>query len=126
MPISQSDLVELAKVSLDHYLRNLPVDNIGTEHPFLKKLLSIRKPFAGAKQGIVENVRKEYGSGFKWAYGADPVVFNKRNTTESANFPWRRAVDGLYLELDRLFGNGIKVREGSVAHTSLSKMRRCS
>ncbi|BBE09799.1 Uncharacterized protein MCB1EB_1638 [Mycoavidus cysteinexigens] len=112
MPISQADLAELAKVSLDEYLRNIPVDNIGTEHPFLKKLLSKRKSFMGAKQNIVENVRKEYGSGFKWAYGAEPVVFNKRNTTESAAFPWRRAVDGLYLEHDRLFGNGIKVREG--------------
>lgn len=71
-----------------------------------------RKLFLGAKQNIVENVRKDYGSNFAWAYGEDPVTFNKRNTTEPAAFPWRRAVDGLYLDHDRLFGNGIKVREG--------------
>ena len=112
MPISAGDLQELAKVSLDEYLRNMPVDQIATERPLLKKLRAGRKTFLGAKQNIVENVRKDYGSNFSWAYGEDAVVFNKRNTTEQASFPWRRAVDGLYLDYDRLFGNGIKVREG--------------
>lgn len=112
MPISAGDLQELAKVSLDEYLRNMPVDQIATERPLLKKLMAGRKTFLGAKQNIVENVRKDYGSNFGWAYGEEAVVFNKRNTTEQASFPWRRAVDGLYLDYDRLFGNGIKVREG--------------
>ncbi|MFM8899167.1 MAG: phage major capsid protein [Burkholderiales bacterium] len=112
MSISAGDLQELAKVSLDEYLRNIPVDQIATERPLLKKLMSGRKTFLGAKQNIVENVRKTYGSNFSWAYGEEAVVFNKRNTTEPASFPWRRAVDGLYLDYDRLFGNGIKVREG--------------
>ena len=112
MPISAGDLQELAKVSLDEYLRNMPVDQIATERPLLKRLMAGRKTFLGAKQNVVENIRKTYGSNFSWAYGEDPVVFNKRNTTEQAAFPWRRAVDGLYLDYDRLFGNGIKVREG--------------
>ncbi len=112
MPISNQDLQELAKVSLDEYLRNMPVDQIATERPLLKKLMEGRKTFLGAKQNVVENIRKDYGSNFSWAYGEDAVVFNKRNTTEQAAFPWRRAVDGLYLDYDRLFGNGIKVREG--------------
>jgi hypothetical protein len=102
----------LAKVSLDEYLRNMPVAQIATERPLLKKLMAGRKTFLGAKQNVVENIRKDYGSNFNWAYGEDAVVFNKRNTTEQAAFPWRRAVDGLYLDYDRLFGNGIKVREG--------------
>lgn len=113
MPISNQDLQELAKVSLDDYLRNIPVDQIATERPLLKKLMAGRKQFLGAKQNVVENIRKSYGSNFGWAYGEDQVVFNKRNTTEQAAFPWRRAVDGLYLDYDRLFGNGIKVREGA-------------
>lgn len=113
MPISNADLQELAKVSLDEYLRNMPVDQIATERPLLKKLMAGRKTFLGAKQNVVENIRKDYGSNFAWAYGEDAVSFNKRNTTEQAAFPWRRAVDGLYLDYDRLFGNGIKVREGA-------------
>lgn len=113
MPISNQDLQELAKVSLDEYLRNMPVDQIATERPLLKKLMAGRRSFLGAKQNVVENIRKDYGSNFAWAYGEDAVSFNKRNTTEQAAFPWRRAVDGLYLDYDRLFGNGIKVREGA-------------
>lgn len=112
MPISNQDLQELAKVSLDEYLRNMPVDQIATERPLLKKLMEGRKSFLGAKQNVVENIRKTYGSNFNWAYGEAAVQFNKRNTTEQAAFPWRRAVDGLYIDYDRLFGNGIKVREG--------------
>lgn len=113
MPISAPDLAELTKVSLDEYMRNIPVDQIGTEHPFLKKLMSKRKLFLGARQNIVVNVRKSYDSNFAWAFDMDPVGYNKRNTTEPAAFPWRRAVDGLYLSYDRLYGNGIKVREGA-------------
>lgn len=113
MPISSPDLAELAKVSLDEYLRNIPVDQIAIERPFLKKLMAGRKTFLGAKQNVVENIRKDYGSNFTWAYGEEAVAFNKRNTTEQASFPWRRAVDGLYIDYDRLFGNGITVKEGT-------------
>lgn len=112
MPISPGDLAELAKVSLDEYLRNVPVDQIAVEQPLLKRLMAKRKLFLGAKQNIVVNVRKTYGSNFAWTYGETAVSFNKRNTTEPAAFPWRVAVDGLYLDFDRLFGNGIRVKEG--------------
>ena len=113
MPISAPDLAELAKISLDEYLRNMPVDQIATERPLLKKLMEGRKLFLGARQNIVENIRKTHGSNFSWAYGETAVAFNKRNTTDQAQFPWRRATDGLYLDHDRLFGAGIKVREGA-------------
>ena len=112
MPISAPDLAELAKVSLDEYLRNTAVDQISTETPFLKKLMGKRKMFLGAKQNVVSQVRKDHGSNFAWAYGETPVSFNKRNMHDQVAFPWRRAVDALYLDFDRLFGNGIKVREG--------------
>ena len=58
------------------------------------------------------NIRKSHDSNFAWAYGEDPVNFNKRDTLENAAFPWRRAVDGFYIAHDTLFANGIKVREG--------------
>lgn len=71
-----------------------------------------RKEFAGAKQNVTVNIRKSHDSNFAWAYGEEPVSFNKRNTVENAAFPWRRAVDGFYIAHDTLFANGIKVREG--------------
>lgn len=112
MPISTEDLAKLAKSSLDDYLRNTPVDQIAQERPFLQMLLKGKKPFGGAKQNIVEQLRKDYGSNFAWAYGESKVVFNKRDTLEQAMFPWRRAVDALYIPYDTLFSNGIDVREG--------------
>ncbi|MDQ2150067.1 phage major capsid protein [Alcaligenaceae bacterium C4P045] len=112
MPISAADLAEAGKISLDEYLRNDPVDQIGTQHPLLQKLMAGKKLFGGARQNIVENIRKGYGSNFQFGYGETPVLFNKRHTTEPATFPWRRATDALYIDHDRLFSNGIDVREG--------------
>lgn len=112
MPISNADLTALGKVSLDEYMRNTPVDQIGVEHPLLKKLMAKRKNFLGAKQNVVVQIRKAYDSNFAWAYGEATVGFNKRDKGEQAAFPWRRAVDGFYIDYDTLFGNGIKVREG--------------
>jgi len=102
MPISQADLAEATKVSLDDYLRNTPVDQIGTQHPLLRRLLKKRKAFHGARQNVTENVRKSYDSNFQFGYGETPIVFNKRHTTEQVMFPWRRATDALYLDHDRL------------------------
>lgn len=112
MPVSSGDLAYLGKISLDDYMRNTPVDQIGVEHPFLKKLMSKRKLFLGAKQNVVVNVRKSYDSNFAWAYGEAAVNFNTRQTTDQAAFPWRRAVDAFRIPYDTLFSNGIKVREG--------------
>lgn len=124
MPISAPDLAYLGKVSLDEYMRNTPVDQIGVEHPLLKKLMSKRKLFLGAKQNVVVNVRKSYDSNFAWAYGETAVSFNKRQTTDQAAFPWRRAVDGFYIAHDTLFGNGIKVREGERGQFKLEQSEK--
>lgn len=121
MPISTTDLQALGKVSLDDYMRNTPIDQISVDTPLLKKLMAKRKIFLGAKQNININIRKSHDSNFAWAYGESPVSFNKRNTTEQAAFPWRRAVDGFYIAHDTLFGNGIKVREGDRGAFKLEK-----
>ena len=94
MPISSEDLQALGKSTLDDYLRNEPVDQVSVDIPLLKKLMAKRKDFAGAKQNVTVNIRKSHDSNFAWAYGEEPVAFNKRNTIEQAAFPWRRAVDG--------------------------------
>ena len=97
MPISSEDLQIAGKTSLDDFLRNQPVDQIAMDVPLFRKLMSKRKPFLGAKQNIVAQIRKSHDSNFAWAYGEEPVAFNKRNTIEQAAFPWRRAVDGFYI-----------------------------
>ena len=57
MPISSEDLTRLGKSSLDLYLKNTPIDQIAQERPFLQMLLKGKKPFGGAKQNIVEQIR---------------------------------------------------------------------
>ena len=112
MPISSADLQIAGKTSIDDYLRNSVVDQIGEETPLLKKLMSKRKLFLGAKQNIVAQIRKDYGTNFQWIYGEQAISFNKRDTVEQAQFQWRHCVDGFYIAHDTLFSNGIKVREG--------------
>ena len=121
MPISTTDLARLGKSSLDDYLKNTPVDQITQNRPLLKKLLAGKKPFGGAKQFIVEQIHKDNGSNFTWAYGASRVQFNQRDTLEQTNFPWRRAVDAMYITYDELFSNGIDVKEGAKGEYKLSE-----
>lgn len=121
MPITPADLQALGKSSLDDYMRNAPVDQIGVDTPLLKQLMKRRKLFLGAKQNVVVQLRKSYDSNFAWAYGESPVSFNKRDTLSQAAFPWRRAVDGFYIAHDTLFSNGIKVREGKAGAYKLEQ-----
>jgi hypothetical protein len=76
-------------------MRNAPIDQIGTEHPLLKKLMGGRKKLMPAKQYSVANVRKGYGSNFNWTFGEAARTFNKRDTVDQAQFPWRVATGRL-------------------------------
>lgn len=109
MPISSGDLATVSVAALDNYMRNRPVDQIGTERPLIKKLMAGRKGLMPSRQYAVTNVRKGYGSNFQWAFGEAARTFNKRDTVEQAQFPWRVALDGLYLDWDLLFSAGIRV-----------------
>jgi hypothetical protein len=109
MPISAGDLATVTVAALDDYMRNRPVDQIGTERPFIKKLMGGRKKLMPARQYAVENVRKGYGSNFAWSFGESARSFNKRDTVDQAQFPWRVALDGLYLDWDMLFSAGVRV-----------------
>jgi hypothetical protein len=109
MPISGGDLATVTVAALDNYMRNRPVDQIGTERPLIKKLMAGRKGLMPARQYSVETVREGYGSNFAWTFGETARTFNKRSINAQAQFPWRVATDGLYLDWDMLFSAGIKV-----------------
>lgn len=112
MPISAEDLQMLGKSSLEKFLRNKPVSQIGVNTPLLDKLMSGRKLFLGAKENVVGQLRVDYGTNFQWGRGETPIVFNTRDTLEQTHFPWGRCNDGFRIPHDTLFSNGIKVREG--------------
>ncbi|MGX5660003.1 phage major capsid protein [Castellaniella ginsengisoli] len=121
MPISAPDLAALGMSSLDDYMRNTPVDQIGTAHPLLRKLTEKKKNLLGGKQNLVIQIRKAYGSNFSWTYGEATVNFNTRDTLAQAAFPWRRCVDAFRISHDTLFGNGIKVVEGERGSVKMSQ-----
>lgn len=111
MPIATEDLKYLAKLTLSKQLSKTPVDQIKRDHPFLAELLKDRKNFLGGKS-ITQTVTKDYGSNFTNAKGESPIVFNKRQPTDMAEFDWTRATDSLYIPHDSLKTNGITVKEG--------------
>jgi hypothetical protein len=109
MPISAGDLAIVTVAALDDYMRNRPVDQIGTDRPFIKKLMAGRKTLMPARQYSVEPVRTAYNTNFAWSWGEAARTFTKRDTAKQAQFPWRVATDGLYLDYDMLFSAGIRV-----------------
>lgn len=120
MPISAPDLAMVTVAALDDFMRNRPVDQIGTERPFIKKLMAGRNKLMPARQFSVANVREGYGSNFAWSFGETARTFNKRNTVAQAQFPWRVALDGMYLDWDLLFSAGIKVDPDPASKGKLS------
>lgn len=111
MPFSSQEIIDAGKAGLDFYLANKPVDQIALERPLLKALQAKKKSAPGAKQYIVEQLRKQYGSNFQWFNGSAIVTYNKRNTLEQANYQWRSCHDGLALDEDRLAQNGIVITD---------------
>ena len=113
MPFSAQEILDAGKIGLDFYLAEKPVDQIAMERPLLKALQAKKKKAPGAKQYIVEQLRKNYGSNFQWYNGSSVVTYNRRVTNEQANFAWRSCHDGLALDEDRLAQNGIQITDTS-------------
>lgn len=109
MPFSSQEITEAGYAGLDFYLAKKPVDQVALERPLLKALQAKKKEAPGAKQYIVEQIRKGYGSNFQWFNGSSVVSYNRRQTLTQANYAWRACHDGLALDEDRLAQNGIMI-----------------
>lgn len=113
MPFTSQEITDAGKAGLDFYLADKPVDQITINRPLLKALQGKKKSAPGAKQYIVEQLRKSYSSNFQWFNGSSIVTYNKRQTLEQASYAWRSCHDGLALDEDRLAQNGIVVTDDS-------------
>lgn len=107
MPFTTQELADAGKTSIEFYVKNNPIDQVATERPFMKRMMAKAKKFPGGKQYITAQLRYTYGANFQWYYGAQSVTYNARNTISQAQFPWRSAHDGFYLDEDRLTQNGV-------------------
>ena len=107
MPVTPAMISEASKSSLDLYMRNKPIDQIAIERPLLKRLQAKKKTFPGAKEYVVEQLRKSYDSNFQWYSGDDEVTFNKKDTLEQAKYRWSSCHDGYSINEDECTRNGI-------------------
>jgi hypothetical protein len=109
MPFTSQEITDAGKIGLDFYLKNNPIDQIAVERPLFKYLAGRKSSAPGAKQYIVEQLRVRYQSNFQWFNGSQVVTYNRRQSIEPAQYPWRSAHDGFSLDEDRLIQNGISV-----------------
>ena len=109
MSITSAELARAGKAGLDFYLKNSPIDMVDIQRPLLKLLSGKKKPFGGAKEHIVEQIRKGYGSAGMWFDSGDTLQYSNRDTLEQSRFPWYEFHDGMTVNEAELVANGIKL-----------------
>ncbi|OSI16510.1 hypothetical protein BWD09_07020 [Neisseria dentiae] len=118
MSLTSAELARAGKAGLDHYLKNNPIDQVDMKRPLLKHLTAKKKPFVGAREHVVEQIRKGYGSAGQWFDSSDTLNYTVRDTLEQSRFPWYEFHDGMSVSESELAANGITVddsgKSGSV------------
>jgi len=112
MAFNAAEIAVIGKSTLDLDLRNKPIAQTIHDKPLLKLLNANKKPFAGAKEFIRENILTGTGSNFQNIKGAGVVTYNHRDIIDQAQYPWTGAHDGFFLSEDELTANGITVHDG--------------
>lgn len=111
MPFSAEQISYAGKAAMDHVLKQKPGDLYNAPRPLLDALRKKQKTFPGAKQYIVEKLRKANDSNFQWFGPGESVTFNRKRTLDEASFAWGSAHDGFALDEEELLQNGISVTE---------------
>ncbi len=124
MPFTAAELSYLGNVSLDHYTRRKPVDQVQVERPFLAALMRGKRDFPGGKQFVVETLRYQYDSNFQHYFGSQAVTYKKKETIKQANWAWGNAFDGFFLDEDTLFANAITINDQQPKSATNSEMEQ--
>lgn len=122
MPATPAQLAEASKSSLDLYLKNNPIDQIAVDRVLLTKLNKGKKTFPGAKEYVVEQLRKSYDSNFQWYSGDAEVTYNKKDTLEQCKFRWSSCHDGYSLNEDECTRNGIVMTDDAGAQATAAEV----
>lgn len=107
MSLTTAELTRAGKAGLDFFLKNNPIDMADLQRPLLNHLSKRKKPIPGAKEFVVEQIRKGYGSAGQWFDSADTLQYSQRDTLEQSRFPWYEFHDGMMLNEAELAANGI-------------------
>lgn len=111
MPFTTEQLDYAGKAAIDYFLKNDPVDQINTEHPWLKLLIAGKKEYAGGLQYVVEQLRFSNDSNFQSYFGDSQVTYNRKRTLQQAKYTYGAVHDGFGLNEDELVQNGIIVTD---------------
>lgn len=121
MPFNSEQLAYAGKAAIDYFLKNDPIDQVNTAHPWLKKLMDGKKEYGGALQYVVEQLRFSNDSNFQSYFGDSQVTYNRKRTLQQAKYAWGSFHDGFGLNEDELTQNGITMTDDKNASASGSE-----
>jgi hypothetical protein len=107
MPFTQEQLSYAGNAAINYFLRNDPIDQVNIARPWIKKLMEEKKPYVGALQYVVEQLRYSNDSNFQSYFGDTQVTYNRKRTLQQAKWTWGSFHDGFGLNEDELAQNGI-------------------
>lgn len=111
MPFTQEQLQYGANASINYFLKNKPIDQVNVDRPLIKMFMEKKKPYAGALQYVVEQLRYSNDSNFQSYFGDQQVSYNRKRTLQQAKFTWGSFHDGFGLNEDELAQNGITMTD---------------
>jgi hypothetical protein len=124
MPFNQEQLAYGGRAVIDNYVKNKPIDQINTAHPFYEMAVSKKKTWGGGLQFVVEQLRFSNDSNFQSYFGDGQVTYNRKRTLNQAKFSWGSFHDGFGLNEDELAQAGIIVTDDRTATpTDAEKVR---
>ncbi len=107
MSFSSEQLSYASNAAINYFMRTHPIDQVNVERPWIKKLMETKKPYIGALQYVVEQLRYSNDSNFQCYFGDQQVTYNRKRTLQQAKFTWGSFHDGFGLNEDELTQNGI-------------------
>jgi hypothetical protein len=111
MPFTQEQFAYGANAAINFYMKNDPIDQVNVARPWIKKLMEDKKPYVGALQYVVEQLRYSNDSNFQSFFGDTQVTYNRKRTLQQAKYTWGAFHDGFGLNEDELTQNGIIITD---------------
>ena len=111
MPFTQEQFAYGANAAINFYMKNDPIDQVNVARPWIKKLMEEKKPYVGALQYVVEQLRYSNDSNFQSYFGDTQVTYNRKRTLQQAKYTWGSFHDGFGLNEDELTQNGIVITD---------------
>lgn len=107
--LTAQELALIANTQLDLYIKNEVFKQTIQDRPLLKKMLAMKKPFAGAKEYISSFVEGTYPLQWQGFTGDDTVTYGNPTDGMRAVAPWRELHGGFKFTGTELKAAGILV-----------------